>query len=165
MDQSETQRRHVWELIKDEKIAMLTTQGEGQALHARPMATVQQTFDGTLWFFTKEGAPKLGEALRRPQVCVTYANSRAGSFVSVAGKASVVQDKAKIRELWSEGARLWFPQGPEEADIRLIAIEVETAEYWESPSSLAFVYQYAKSRATGSPPAAGELGENKRVTF
>ena len=165
MENLQSERQHVWDLIRDEKIAMLTTQAGDQSLRARPMATVNRDFDGVLWFMTKDRAPKLAEAVGHPQVCVVYSNAKTGAFVSISGAAKVIQDKAKVRELWSETARIWFPQGPEEDDIRLISIDVETAEYWESPSKVSMIYNYAKARTTGRTPASGDLGENKTVEF
>ena len=74
------------------------------------------------------------------------------------------RDPAKVQSLWSEALRVWFPKGPEDPDITLIKVEVDTAEYWDAPSS-AWVYAmgYAKARLTGEPPK--DVGENKIVQF
>jgi general stress protein 26 len=156
-------RQKVWDMIGDIKIAMLTTRDQSDQLHARPMAAMQKDFDGTLWFMTKEGSSKLDEAA---EVSLTYANPSKQEYVSITGRARISHDKAKIKELWSEAARVWFPQGPDEPDIALIAVDVDTAEYWDSPSSaVVYLYGYAKARVTGKPPGANELGENKTVRF
>lgn len=58
---------------------------------------------------------------------------------------------------------MWFPDGPDDSAIALIEVRVETAEYWDSPSSaMVYAYGYAKARLTGTPP---DLGENETVRF
>jgi hypothetical protein len=74
-----------------------------------------------------------------------------------------VRDAAKQKELWSEPLRTWFPGGPESPDVALMKVEVDGAEYWDSPSStFVHAYGYIKSITTGQPPAAGE---NDKVDF
>ncbi|GAC1564364.1 MAG: pyridoxamine 5'-phosphate oxidase family protein [Beijerinckiaceae bacterium] len=163
MSHSGEDRKKVWELIKDIQVAMLVTQDKSHTLSARPMAACNKAFDGTLWFMAREGSPKLDELAQSPNVLLAYSHPGKQDYVSLAGKARIVRDKAKVKELWSEPARVWFPKGPEAGDIVLIAVEVETAEYWDSPSAtMVYAYGYAKARLTGEPP---HMGENKKVAF
>jgi general stress protein 26 len=157
-------RQKVWDLIKGIHIAMLVTQDRSHKLSARPMAAANRDFsDGTLWFFAREDSPKLDELAESRNVLVAYAHPGKQDYVSLCGKARVVRDQAKVKQLWSEPARVWFPKGPEEGDIVLIAVEVETAEYWDSPSAtVVYAYGYAKAALTGEPP---KMGENKKVAF
>jgi general stress protein 26 len=157
-------RQKVWELIKGIHVAMLVTQDAGHKLSARPMAAANRDFnDGTLWFFAREGSPKLDELAESRNVLLAYAHPGKQDYVSLSGTARVVRDQKKVKDLWGEPARVWFPKGSEEGDIVLIAVDVETAEYWDSPSA-AVVYAngYAKAALTGEPP---NMGENKKVAF
>ncbi|MEA2831882.1 MAG: hypothetical protein QOG66_84 [Methylobacteriaceae bacterium] len=157
-------RQKVWDLIKGIHIAMLVTQDRSHKLSARPMAAANRDFsDGTLWFFAREDSPKLDELAESRNVLVAYAHPGKQDYVSLCGKARVVRDQAKVKQLWSEPARVWFPKGPDEGHIVLIAVEVETAEYWDSPSAtVVYAYGYAKEALTGEPP---KMGENKKVAF
>lgn len=157
-------RQKVWELIKDIRVALLVTTGDGGRLHGRPMAAMNKDFDGALWFASREGAPKLGEISGNTNVLLAYSEPKNQNYVSVSGSATVVRDTTKVKELWSEPARVWFPKGPEDPEIALIRVEVESAEYWDAPSS-AWVYAmgYVKARVTGEPPK--DVGENKVVNF
>ena len=157
-------RQKVWELIKDIKIALMVTSGDGGALRGRPMAAVNKDFDGTLWFASREGAPKLGEIESDAHVLLAYSEPKSQNYVSVSGKAAIVRDSAKVKALWSEGMRVWFPKGPDDPSIVLIAVAVDSAEFWDAPSS-AWVYAmgYAKARLTGEPPTG--VGQNKVVNF
>ena len=81
--------------------------------------------------------------------------------MSVSGRATVVRDRAKIGELWSPELKAWFPDGLEDPDIALLRVEVERAEYWDSPSSaVAHVLSFIKATATGQP---ANPGDNERI--
>ena len=89
------------ELIKDVKIAMLTTVDSDGSLRSRPMATQKAGFDGTLWFFTRASSPKVEEVDRHTEVNLSYAEPGSNTYVSVSGKAQLVRDAAKAKELWN----------------------------------------------------------------
>ena len=88
-------------LIKDIKFAMLTTEAEDGVLHSRPMATQESVSDGTLWFFTAVSSGKVSELGWNPSVNLSYAEPSATRYVSVSGDAKVVNDRAKMEQLWS----------------------------------------------------------------
>lgn len=157
-------KQKVWELLKEIKIALMVTTGEGGDMRGRPMAALNKQFDGELWFASNESAPKLDQIADNVHVLLAYSEPKSQNYVAVAGHASVVRDAAKVKELWSEGLRIWFPKGPDDPNIALIRVKVDSAEYWDSPSSAwVFAYGYAKARVTGEPPK--NMGENKVVTF
>ena len=157
-------RQKVWALIKDIRIALLVTTSDGGRMRGRPMAAMNKDFDGALWFASREGAPKLGEIADHTQVLLAYSEPKSQNYVSVSGSAHLVRDTAKVKELWSEPARVWFPKGPEDPDIVLIRVDIESAEYWDAPSSTwVYAMGYAKARLTGEPPR--DVGENKVVNF
>jgi len=163
MERSLEARNKVWDLIKDIRVAMFVTQAADGKLSARPMSAVNKEFSGALWFMTAGDSPKLDEVRASQNVLVAYAEPKDQNYVSVRGKAEIVTDKAKIRELWSEAARVWFPKGPDESDIALIRMDVESAEYWDAPSAtMVYAYGYVKARLTGEPP---DIGETKKVGF
>ena len=163
ISESYNDRQKVWELIKEVRIALLVTSAD-QGLRGRPMAAMNKDFDGELWFASRRDAPKLDEIKDDAHVLLAYSEPKEQNYVSVAGNARVVQDVAKVKELWSEPMRVWFPKGPEDPDIALIRVTVTSAEYWDSPSSAwVFAFGYAKARLTGEPPR--DVGENKVVNF
>jgi general stress protein 26 len=152
--------RKVWDLMKRCKFAMLTTTQEDGSLHARPMATLsQQGFDGTVWFFTQASSPKVGEVDRHEEVNLAYSDPDKQNYVSVAGTAHVVRDKAKAKELWSEPLRTWFPKGLDDPELALLRVDMKSAQYWDSPSSaVVHAYGYVKAALTGTPPNPGDHG-------
>jgi general stress protein 26 len=96
------------ELIEHIETAQLVTMDTDGVLRSRPMATQQLGEDGELWFFTNDYTAKVDHVLVHPEVCVTYADPAKNSYVSVSGKAELVRDPAKIRELWRPMLKAWF---------------------------------------------------------
>src|SRR3954463_2099466 len=122
-------------LIKGIKVAMLTTQDDDGTFRSRPMATQDEEFDGTLWFFTQIDSHKVTEIDRQHQVNLSYADSGDNRYVSISGLATLVRDRAKIDELWSPVLKAWFPDGKDDPNIALLRVDVQKAEYWDAPSS------------------------------
>jgi len=146
----------VHELIKDVRIAMLTTVSTEGQLVSRPMATQQTQFEGEVWFFAEADSPKIADIARDPRVNVAYS---ASNFVSLAGTASVVRDVAKKRELWDAGAAAWFgDKDAADPSVVLIKVDAETAEYWDTPSRPATLVKVVKAKLTKTRPDAGETG-------
>lgn len=123
------------ELIKDIRIAMLTTAMPDGTLRSRPMGTQREKFDGTLWFFCDAESAKVYEVRQDNHVNVSYAEPKDERYVSVSGRASVVRDAARARQLWSPFHKAYFPNGPEDPNLALLKVEVTLAEYWDAPSS------------------------------
>jgi general stress protein 26 len=138
------------EFIKDIRIAMLTTQTPEGSLRGRPMATQEAPFDGDLWFFTSAASPKVDEIEEEHHVQLSYASPEDNRYVSVSGRATVVRDRAKAEELWSPAMKAWFPDGLDDPDLALLRVQVEGAEYWDSPSStMVHIVGLVKAVSTG----------------
>ncbi|WP_158748305.1 pyridoxamine 5'-phosphate oxidase family protein [Acidobacterium sp. S8] len=150
------------ELVKDIRIAMLTTLGPDGVLHSRPMATQEKTFEGTLWFLTREDSGKVFDIAQDSQVALTYVDGK-HAFVSLNGRASVTRDRKKIEELWNPMYKAWFPEGKDDPEISVLRVDVDTAEYWEAPSNAILRnFQILKAAVThGSSP----VGEHDKVAL
>jgi general stress protein 26 len=163
---SESDREKVWSLIKNARTAQLVSVREDGSLDARPMGCLQREFDLTLWFLTFRRSPKVGEIARHGQVLVSYADPGKGEYVSVSGRGRIVDDRQKVKELWNEGLRVWFPSGPDDPDIAMVAVEAEAARYWTNAASVVtYAWSYLKSRTTGQPASADDVAEVGSVRF
>lgn len=151
------------EMIKDIDFAMFTTIAEDGALRSRPMSTQQVDANrAELWFFTSVDTPKVEEIYHEREVGLSYASPAKNSYVSVSGRAFVVHDKAKAVELWTPALKIWFPAGVNDPKLVLLRVEIEAAEFWDSPSSkVVQLLGLAKLKLTGEPPA--NLGENVKL--
>lgn len=151
------------ELMTDIQFAMMTTVEPDGTLRSRPMATQQVEFDGDLWFFTQESAPKVDEVERDDRVNVSYAAPDENRWVSVSGTAKVVRDRAKAEELWQPLLKAWFPQGLDDPEVALLKVTVEQAEYWDiSSSKMVQIVGFVKALATGKEY---EPGDNEKLTL
>jgi general stress protein 26 len=149
----------VADLIEDIKICMLTTADDDGRLVSRPMAVQQVRFDGDLWFATDGGSDKATEIKHGGQVNAAFASGDA--WVSLAGTAELVQDRAKTEELWNPALAAWFPDGPETPGLTLIRVRAESAEYWDTPGSkVSTLIALVTSKVKGERP---DLGENETV--
>ncbi len=143
-------------LIKDIQIAMLTTVGTDGPLHSRPMATHQTPFDGELLFLTADDTGKVYEIRKDAEVALTYVDPK-HTFLTLSGRASVINDRELIEKLWNPSYKAWFPGGKDDPSIRVLRVTVEHAEYWEAPSSAVVRNVKILARAvTGGKTAVGE---------
>ena len=159
--QAGSELQKLGEMIGDIKFAMLTTVEEDGTPRSRPMQTLQMDAQGRLWFFTGISSPKVQEAMEHRKVCIAYARPDKQEFVSVSGSARVVRDRAKMEALYTPFLKPWFPKGLDDPDLVLLAVQIEDAEYWDSPGNVAARYfGLAKAIATGDKDA---LGENAKI--
>lgn len=157
-DDDAAARQKVREMIKDIRIAMFVTSTEDGHLRARPMWVQQIDGDGrTAWMFSQAGTSKHEQIEEDSEVLLAFSDPSSQDYVSVRGKARTIKDEIKQQQLWSEGMRTWFPNGPTDEKIRLIEVRMEGAEYWDSISSTVLhAYGYLKAIATGQPPSGGD---------
>lgn len=164
-DASENQDRDVrklGELLKGHKYAMLTTIDEDGSLHSRPMGVLEVDFNGTLWFFTKEQAPKVWEIQHDAHVNVAFSDPSRSHFVSLRGMARLVRDHQKVAELFKPIHKAWFPEGLDDPELSLLEVRVTRADYWDPPSStMVQLIGLAKAvlRGEAYKPGAGEVGQ------
>ena len=149
-DEIETLR----ELIKEVDTAMLTTATE-EGLVSRPMKTQEVEFDGDLWFFTKKETNKYDEILHNQDVNVAYVGK---SYVSVRGRAEIVEDLDKKKELWSKVHEKIMQTSYDDPNVILIKVKVEAAEYWDEGNFIKKIVFYYK-RMTGQSSKTIDINE------
>jgi general stress protein 26 len=150
-------------LIKDIRFAMLTTVCEDGSLRSRPMATLRETFNGTLWFFTSDRDAKVFEIAHDKHVNLSYADPDKNNYVSISGRATLVKDEVIAKELWNPFFKAWFPKGLDDPRLALLRVAVERAEYWDSPNSkLVQLGGFLKAVITGKQAKGGE---NEKITL
>ncbi len=142
--------------------AMLVTKGSDSGdLHMRPMELQGDlsTFGGTLWFFADDRSHKIAEIERDPRVYLSFQNEQQQRYLQLAGTASLVTDRSKMRELFTPDSRGWFPGGVDDPHLVLIRIDVTHGTFWESPGGVVHVLAaLTKSVVTGTPGKSGRSG-------
>jgi len=123
--------RTIGNLIGKVPVAMLTTTSARGWLRSRPMVAQRLPFDGALWFLASRTAAKSADVRDRRQVNVSYASPECECYVSIAGVATLVEDRARAASLWNASYEPWFPKGLDDPDLVLIRVDAEEAEYWD----------------------------------
>ncbi len=143
------------ELIDGIQIAMMTTR-HGDDLRSRPMMAQACEADGTLWFMTSRESEKAYEVENDDAVNVAFSHPGKERYVSVAGRAELVDDIAKKEQLWSPFAKIWF-EGPTDPKLVLLKISITGVEYWDTPGGkMVSLYGLIKSLITGKEDMKSE---------
>ncbi len=119
--------KKIHSLLASFDTAMLIS-SSGKLLHARPMAIASLDDSSDLWFITSEQTEKIEEILSHPDVHITCQRDHS-AYVSLSGTASISRDKSKIKELWKESFRVWFPKGVEDQSIVLISFKLTNSSF------------------------------------
>lgn len=139
---------NVWRMVEKIRTCMMVT-NRGGRLRARPMHALADKQAGAIHFLTSVEGEKDDEIARTPAVCLTF--SEGEKYLSISGSATISQDVAKIRALWSTEAQAWW-DSPEDPDIRLVTVTPIAAEYWENPNKLVNAVDLAVAAASGVRP-------------
>ena len=155
--------KKIGELIKDLKIAMMTTANPDGSFDSRPMATqTEKDFDGKIWFLTRNESGKVAEIKQDDHISLVYEDKGDAKYIAIKGRANVSQDRAAIHDLWNPIYKAWFPQGEEDPSIAVLWVDVTEADYWEASSSrIVRSVKYLAAAATGGKV---DLGEHGKIT-
>jgi general stress protein 26 len=146
-------------IIAAGRTAIVTTRSSKGALHSRPLALLDDEFEGSLWFFTLDPSDKTDDVRRHDQVNVSIQDDK--GFLSLAGAATIDRSQARIDRYWNAFADAYFEGGPEDPAVALLRVDVETAEYWDTDKPLVKkAFELAKGLVTREEP---DLGDNKAV--
>jgi general stress protein 26 len=150
---------HIRGILKSARVAVVTTRSDDNHLYSRPLALVDDEFDGTVWFLTEDPSAKTAEVRYEPEVNVSVADKH--GYLSLSGVATVERDRERIRRFWNPWAEAWFDGGPDDERVALLRVSVSSAEYWSIDKSLpARVFEIAKALITKTQP---DVGENRTV--
>lgn len=150
----------IWELADKIDFCMFTTwNGEQQA--SRPMSARVKREENAIYFLTSSETGKVDELARFPNVSLGFADNANHSYVVIAGKANVSNDRAKIKELWSPFDKAFW-ESEDDPTIRLITVTPEDAELWDGPNGLIASAKMLFAVATGAKP---DIGDNAKVTL
>lgn len=140
--------------LENSKWVMLTVAGAEGKLLSHPMSVQQVTKDVDVWFFVGLQGDQADALRANPQVNIAV--SRAGAWLSVAGRAEFVEDRAKVDELWDDSVDAWFEQGKDDPNLGLLKVSGESAQFWGLPGGpVSALAQIAKAKITGEQTAGG----------
>ncbi len=131
-----------YELSEKIRTAIFTT-WDGEQQRARPLSATVDRDEHAIYFLVGvDGGKTLAEAAgvpalslvetdrKIPHVSLAFADHGKTDYVTIIGEASVSNDRAKIKELWTPFAKAWW-DSENDPRIRLITVVPEAAEIWE----------------------------------
>jgi len=161
MSQRHDQDR-VWDLIDTIKFAMLVTHdGEGDELRARPMHAHGKREDDAIYFLTDRRHQKDDEIQINDNICLAFADTGGQRYLSVTGTATVLDDRALVHDLWDASNKAFWDD-ENDPDIRVLRVRPSMAEFWDNPGRVVTSVKMVAAALTG---AKLEFGENRKVVL
>ena len=157
----DTELETIRSIIDAAKVAVLTTTSAGGELHSRPLAVLDDVFEGSVWFFTQDPSPKSDDIAVNPEVNVAYADGK--GYLSIAGTATIEHNPTRIDQLWNPMVEAWFENGKDDPTVALLRVDGRTAEYWSvDKPGVVRAFEIAKALVTKTKP---DVGENRTVAL
>ena len=109
-----------------------TNDGDGGPGDARPMMAQQVDDLGNIWFISAGDSLKNQELAIDPSATLYFQGSAHSEFLHIEGVATVLRDRAKLKELWSFTMKTWFTEGEDDPRITLIKFAPTYGYYWDT---------------------------------
>lgn len=152
------------ELVEDIDFTMMTTQDAAGNLVSRPMSTREMDANRDIWFFTADDTKKVDEVEADHDLGLSYADAKGMRFVSIAGRASVVHDRAKMEQLYTPSLDIWFEDGLDTPGIALLKVTPVQVEFWE-PAHGKIVMAAGMLKALVTKDIPDDLTRNEKLSF
>ena len=150
----------VWTLIDSIPVAMVVTH-QGGEMRARPMAMRPAREEGAIYFLTDVDAPKAEEVRRDETICLALADNKSQKYVSITGRAEIIDDRDRVKEVWSIYDKAFWPD-KNDPRIRILRVTPESAEFWEGAGTVVTAVKLVAAIASGERM---NVGANERVGF
>ena len=159
------------DLINDEAKKKLTEMAEsidftlmatglGQPpFHTIPMSTKSVDNEGCIWFLSGRDSTHNSNIEADGRVHLNYADSSAIEFMTVFGKAEIVTDKTKLKELYGSSDDAWF-DGVDDPNLSAIKVTPCDAHYWDPKNGkLITMFHIGVGAITGEKPDLMDQGK------
>ncbi|RNI36619.1 general stress protein [Hanamia caeni] len=154
--------KKIKDFVDDIKFCMFCTSVTDMPFRTRPMSTLEVDEEGNLWFFSAKSSDKNDEIKDNDTVQLIYSKNSDVHFLTITGKATIVQDQAKKDELWNPIVKAYFPQGKDDPNLSLVKIKPEAAHYWDTINGKMITwFKMAASAVTGNQNNVGVEGKLK----
>lgn len=151
----------VWRYIQEIGTCMMVTV-VGEDVRARPMRGLARPEINTIWFFADRTSMAGQDGAQATQACLTYADVKGQTYVSVTGSIAVIEDRKLLADLSNPAMDAYFPDLPNNPDAMLLKFEPQSAEYWDAPSSpILLAIRFLQAKISGERPDLGTQGSAK----
>ena len=119
------------ETIAEVRFCWLATRATDGGANARAVhvhAGAAGTDEWTRRFVVRWESRKVAEMHLAPRVTLAYQHNSGDAYVALGGQASLIDDKAEMRELWPATADTQFPPGFADKHMMVVRVEVDRIE-------------------------------------
>ncbi|KAL1916653.1 uncharacterized protein VTP21DRAFT_5357 [Calcarisporiella thermophila] len=158
----------LYELVDNMKTGLLCTRRSDGFLVSRAMSVASRAKGIDFWLFTNNQSHKLEELAHDPHVNLAFFRDSTQEWVSISGKARVVDDRNRIRELYTPTLRAWLGDlgdgthdgGKDDPRLSLIYLETHSVCYaLKDKGALGRAMEMAKGVVTGNVPKMQSIRE------
>ena len=147
-------------MVKDIKYTMMTTRTHEDHLHSCPMNTTETSIGAKeIWFIGHSPSETVDNIKKNPEVNLAYVSQDDKNYLSITGRAELVEDKEKLDELWSVLYNAYFEKGIEDPKVQLIKVVPHGAEYWANGNAITSAIKMTAAAVTDTA-IEKSLGEN-----
>lgn len=136
------------------RTVMLTTIDERGTMSSRPLTVQRITEDGDLFFIVDANAEWVVRTVEPVNVAFVDDGT---TWVSVAGRAVVDDDRGLLDELWDPMTDAFFPDGKENGPV-VLEVRADEWEYWTAPNKVMQLVKIARAKVTGGSTDLGASG-------
>ncbi len=113
----------------------ITVDQKGDA-NARVVNPSKLTDQWTVRFMTDRRTRKVGDIERTGRMTLAYQHDAGGAYVSLVGRAEIIDDVAVKTAIWQPHSFKWHPGGPTDPNVVLVEFTAERIETWNSPRNV-----------------------------
>jgi general stress protein 26 len=112
------------------------TVGRNGDANARVVNPGKMTDAWTVRFMTDRRTRKVGEIERTGRMTLVYQHDAGGAYVTLVGRAAIIDDVAVKTAIWRPQSFKWHPGGPADPNVVLIEFTAGRIETWNSPHNV-----------------------------
>lgn len=140
-------------LIAGIDVAMFVTVDRYGRPSSRPMTTITIPGEADLWFAAPVNSPVASEVRGCAEVTLHFVDPTR-RFVVVAGRAHLHWGLEHPEDYWTPDVERWVA-GQAADEVALIHVNVDSVEYWDTPSSPPRNLQFVRPVGIGRPQGRG----------
>lgn len=153
-------QQRIWTALTDHTICMVSTIVDGR-VRTRPMSGQIDRENHRILFVTHSHTGPVEEAAGTHAVSIALSDENHNFYAAIDCEAERIDDREMIRKIWSPLVGAWFPNGPEDPDVTVLALTPISAEIWDGPSSAVVIaFKLATAKILGRTP---DLGVNTTI--
>jgi general stress protein 26 len=119
-------------LIGELTFCVAATQSDDGDVSARIIQPMPLQEDWTVDTITNRRCRKVREIERSHRMTLLYQHDADKSYVSLTGRAEIVEDAALKRSIWKPGHDRWNPKGPDDPDTVFMRLITDRIELWSA---------------------------------